>query len=75
MSDLNHYWYPSDVYNGQDWTKLKLGAGRQKPNHLSHHVLSPRVCISRGLESGAELSLKFRNYSVEFQYPSHYSNY
>lgn len=30
----------------------------QEPHFLSHHLLSPRVCVSRKMGSGAQLGLE-----------------
>lgn len=37
-----------------------LLCGWQEPNYLSHHLLLPRMCISKKLESGVEPGLKLR---------------
>lgn len=52
--------------NSQGWAKSKPGLklnpsfqhGWQRPKYLSHHLLPPRICISRKLELEVELGLE-----------------
>lgn len=41
--------------------KLIFPFGWQKPNYLRHHLLPPRVCVSRKLEYKIELGIKPRH--------------
>lgn len=51
------------------WTTLKLNLGLphgwQRPTYLSHHLLSPRVCLSRKLDSGVQPQTQVRWYGCE----------
>lgn len=58
--------HSANAYNIWGWVRLKLGAGTvsRSPawmpgtDYLSHHLLSPRISVSRKLDSGAEPGLK-----------------
>lgn len=55
------------------WARLEAGAlisiwishvGDRDPSYLSHHLLAPRVCISKRLNSELELELKNQGTAV-----------
>lgn len=48
-------WGWMGVEAGSRELSLGLLCGQQKPHYLSHHLLSPRICIRKKLESGARV--------------------
>lgn len=57
--------HATDASNSNGWTSTKAGAelnlslshGRQEPKHTDHHLLPPRMRISRKLEVEEALGL------------------
>lgn len=63
---------PQNAYNSQVWARRtrnqdldpSLPDGLLRPDHLSHHLLPPMVCVRRKLELKVELELKPRHVDV-----------